>query len=1080
MESLRSYILESKFIPAAMAKALFGVLPLVEATNINKDFLVKEAGSPEALATAKQSVNTMWAHDEMDGVVRNQNVRQKVLNILYLMEIRKPGFVNHEILKGIHDLAIHNSLEQRFLSKVNSDTLPEQAVELLTDANRAVVQSAKAYPDLTQEEEAVWNRVKVYHEFPDGFRWVYAVDPSGRIATHMPSTITAKTMHHCGNQPSATSDNQYWELRDATGKAYLTVILNGEGGIEESKSWGNQPNKHRQQILPYVKWFLMDRKVTGVGRRYDYGYSTHTNFGVKDFIGEDNEFVDYVLENKPALLGNTEKRTLFWKNAIDDGIITVDMVKKLYADQCTMDDLAERIPGIEEYQKNSRFQLPEDYSLFGKNPFEVVCAACGSCPYDEAELEDLIKKGIVSLAEFANYDIKLLTPEIQKAFVQAKPTGYRNNLDTLMNIATEVASFSVADEAIFGLVDGDDRQWDRFFNYMVKANPPSKVSGMVHRTFADDAMMEQLREDIVNGYETDSDVYIPSYTVVKCVIETLSRFEDIEVPRWLPGILAKEFSDEASNSLYFDETVVPLNGMDDRRLAVLVADIQVADVAAILDRVSEDFDRLSTLARLAVRCGWGDLLEPIIASQDIAPETVVAYTEATGKGLDRCKEVIMDVVGRGNYNPESPGWHKEIIELDAFAHGLCLCPEVLGEIDWTRDRLTADGVSKVVAAMQSTQLSSDAVDRVVRYVVRAGIDLFSGKDVTERLARVWVSTESYGNTLVNSLVSLVDNFSLDVTQYSNDVTLIVERWMGVMDNGMRGPTPYLTGQGTLVNFPMDRWQELSERYGTTFLSGYVLSGGAGRGLPPETTWPALLDILQTMPEATQDDLLYEIMAMRRFPNIPALVREMGDRIADGRLTLTITQLGVLLKKQMLPAKTLRAILKKQEENGVPDITSEAGFKGLISSFHKMMKVDALPKLVNSAIRTAVDYLYENLGLDARLGWKGENSMYCWYMNPLFSKITSRLDKYCVAKAFLEVANDQELLNRLRGYKKANRDAVGDREPKWSCDAEREVDRLLNTLANDGYRAQAEHTVRDNAPKTKATRTRKPKQVPSVA
>lgn len=1068
MESLRSYILESKFIPAAMAKALFSVLPLVEATNINKDFLVKEAGSPEALATAKQSVNAEWAHDEMDGIVRNQNVRQKVLNILYLMEIRKPGFTTPDILKGIHDLAIHNSLEQRFLSKVNSDTLPDQAAGLLSDANEAAVQSAKPYPALTPAEEEVWNRVKVYHEFPDGFRWVYAVNAAGKIATHMPSSITAKTMHHCGNQPSANSDNQYWELRDASGKAYLTVILNGEGRIEESKSWGNQPNKYRRQILPYVKWFLMDRKVTGVGRRYDYGYSTHTNFGVKDFIGEDNEFVEYVLDNKPDLLGNTEKRTLFWKTAIDEGIVSVDTVKSLYADRCTVRDLAERVPGLDDYRKTARFNLDEGtVSLFGENPFEVVCAACGGCPYDSDELKGLIADGTVSLEEFANYDIKLLTPEIQKAFVQARPRGYRNNLDILMDIAAQVASFSVSDDAIMGLIDGEERQWDRLFQYLANANPPSKVSDMVHAIFSDGKRMDSLYSDIAGTGDI-------RYSTVNKVVATLARYPDIKIPRWLPEIMSAEFSHIAGAGGYYDYSFADsMADMDDARLTVLVSEVHPDDVLAIIAHLGDDYDRLVGMFRIAVRCGWEPLLGRMVSDGDAGSNAVVAYTETTGKGRDKCAGIVIDAVSKANHMGSSR-YGSKIMSRYALAHGLCMFPEIIGNIDWTKNMEISDCIRNSAENMSNMRgIAADSVDRVVAQIVRAGVDLFAGNTVPDNIARIWLSAETYANSMVNSVVHLVDSYGIDAAKYSDDVTAIVEHWMESVKNTRRvNNCPYLEGQGSLVNFPMDRWKELADRYHEMFLVGYVLNGGAGRGLSPETAWPALLDILNVMPESTQDYILSDIGLMRRSPNIASLVRELGERLSDGRLKLNISQLGTLMKKQMIPARTIRALMSRQDGDSSPDITSEAAMRGLINSFHKMTKVDALPRLVKSAVKTTTDYLYDNLGLNEDLEWKGDDAMYSWYMNSLLEKMTARLDKYLVAKAFLELADDKELIERLQGYKAANRDAVKDREPKWSCDSEREVEKFLRRVASPGYRAEAEQTVREKAPKPKAPRTMK--------
>ena len=234
MKSLRSYLLESNFSPR-FVRAVFSALPLIEACNINKDFLVREAGSPEKFAEAKARVQDLWKRETMDQQL-NQKTGQKVLNLLYLMEIRQPGFTTADKLHRIHDLALANLLDTKFLNMVSSDTTPGEAETLLSEAGERKERNEKLYPDLTGEDERIWNRVKVYHEFPDGFKWVYAVDDLGHVVGYMPSRITAKTMHHCGNEPSNQTGNEYWELRGPDGKAYLTVILDGEGRIEESKS----------------------------------------------------------------------------------------------------------------------------------------------------------------------------------------------------------------------------------------------------------------------------------------------------------------------------------------------------------------------------------------------------------------------------------------------------------------------------------------------------------------------------------------------------------------------------------------------------------------------------------------------------------------------------------------------------------------------------------------------------------------------------------------------------------------------------------------------------------------------------
>lgn len=1089
MTSLRSYILESKFIPSSMARALFNALPLVEATNINKAFLLKTAGSPEALATAKQSVNSAWTADEMDGIVRNPNIRQKVLNILYLMEIRQPGFVNHEILKGIHDLAIANSLEQRFLSKVNSDTLPEDLAEILRNANKAAVQAAKVYPDLTDDEEKVWNRVKLYHEFPDGFKWIYAVDENGRIAPNMPSNITHKTMNHCGNSPRAGSDDQYWELRGPDGRAYLTVILNPAGEIQESKSWGNQVNKYRKQILPYVKWFLMDRKVTGVGGphdRYSGGYSAHTNFGVKDFIGDDNEFVDYVLENKPALLGTTEKRTLFWKNAIEEGIITVDDLKGLYAEGCTLGDLAEKIPSLDEYTKTAKYRVwdPDekgrvgDTSLFGRNSFEVVCAACDGCPFSKEELVALIKDGTLSLPEFANYDIKLLTPDIQKVFVEKRPS----NLDTLMEIASQVATFAVAEDAVLGLVTGDNENWRDFFEYLSSANPPSKVSGLAHRTFSDKAMVQKLDEHM------HAFCYFPT---IYYMINTISRYDDIDIQPWMPMLcstwIARCDSHDAAG--FIDS----LGRLDDSRLHALVSHVDKSDISNFLHNISSQFNLLSAGIKLAVRCGWTEGVDEIVAGDDVKPEVTIAYSVGTGRGIENCARRVVDILKKGNEGHRKV-WYGSDVLCDRWAMAVALLkyPDILESVDWSHDGKMTSALANIFsyARWDDNSITDRDVETFTAHVMDRGVNLFGddAKNVPNILSKNWVANSVYGDSgLLNVVTIFADRYGIDAGKYSAQATAICD---GAMAASV-GDEPSLSyihslwsGIGTWIVFPMEIWQDRSVKYGTAFIGGYIVEGGITSALPPETTWPALCDIIDGLDTGLKEATLRLIVYNRNRPNFASLIKELTDRLVDGRLHLSVDQMSYLMKNQLVPAKIIREIVDKGGDAEFMRIDTPEGIYGIYKSLHKMLKLNSLPALVTSALRTTVDWLYGHLGVskdrygDAR--WDADTAEYAYYMNLLIDKLNSRNDKYMPAKAFLALTQETELIDKLRGFREANRKAAGNAVPVWSCSAERSVKYMLDELTSQYSISAAESTVAEKAPKPKVPRARKPKAAPSVA
>lgn len=603
MNELRRFILESHFDPT-FAKAVYESISLLEAVNINKDYLIKEAGSPEKFAEAKSAVQSKWKADNMDAQL-NQKAAQKVLNVLYLMEIRKPGFTDQGKLHSIHDLYLHNMLDTKFLNAVNSDSTPEQAELALQNAVEHQVQQQKVYPGLTADEEKIWNRVKVYHEFPDGFRWVYAVDDKGKIASHIPSSITGKTMNHCGNTPRAGSDDQYWELRDSEGKAYLTIILNNEGKLEESKSWGNQVSKYRRQIQPYVKWFLMDR-VNGVGPRYDYGYSTHTNYGVKDFIGDDPEFIDYVTEFKPELLGNTEEKIMFWKGALDEGVVTKAQMKQMFVDKLDVDDLLKK-GNFKEYTKMSKFKYDKSGSyhssnVFGSNRFEVLCAACGGCPFTDTELKNHIKKEDIKLEEFVNYDIHLLTPEIQHAFVQADTA----NFDNILNLAEQVASFKVDDNLVESLIEPlrhkESNTYRRLMRYLATANPPDKVSQCAHEVLENKVIVANMVKSV-----GDSDYWRDD--LMERMFDVFARFPDLHPIPLIMGVYSKLINvalDHKTDSYRrgrFSRGL--LNGvlsLDNERGSAFLHSVETPRIVAMATpRKDEDFDDTMELTSIAAK-----------------------------------------------------------------------------------------------------------------------------------------------------------------------------------------------------------------------------------------------------------------------------------------------------------------------------------------------------------------------------------------------------------------------------------------------------------------------------------------------
>lgn len=481
-----SFLMESHFGKKIHDAVFEAYGAIFEATNINKAYLIQQAGGEDKFKEARNAVRAVWDAQTMDQFVRNPNQQQKVLNFLILMQIRQPGFVDEAKLGIIHDLANQNSLDQRFLSKVNSDTTPDDAARIIADAGQGAANANKLYPDLSEEEEEVWNRVVVYHTFETGFKWVYAVDAFGQPIGYIPSKITYKTMRHCGNEPSCRDGNQYWGLRGPDGREYLTIILDEDDRIEESKSYGNATNRYADLIKPYVKWFLRDQKVKGVGYRYDYGYAPDKNFGVKDFADEP-EFIEEINDTKPSLLGNTERRIMMLHDAIAQNVVTPRQMAQVYMDGNTEDSNYKKLDAFlrqhplanEDILSGRGYYYGGDLDrdgknaakIFGANGFAAMCGACGQCPLSEEELVYYAEHKKLPIREVANYNVKLLTVDVQDAFVRAN--SY--NIDTLTEISNQVGTFKISPNIMRILGGSNDRDSRiKFLKFLAECNPKEK------------------------------------------------------------------------------------------------------------------------------------------------------------------------------------------------------------------------------------------------------------------------------------------------------------------------------------------------------------------------------------------------------------------------------------------------------------------------------------------------------------------------------------------------------------------------------------------------------------------------------
>jgi len=445
MEQLRTFILESNF-PLAFTHACLEAISLLEAVNINKDFLQRLCAANGLDFATVRNVARTFVEELSKGVTIPPSQKDRLSNLLAMLQAKSGGtLLGKDLLDRMHDaIVFKRELPGIILQKCNSDSTPEDFGRII---DGVMSQKKSGYHGLSPEDLEVWNRVKVYHEFPDGFRWVYAVNEKGNPVGFIPTRITVKTMNHCGNEPSNNSGDEYWELRDADGKAYLTVILN-DGLIEEAKSYGNQNNVHIDQILPYVEWFYKSDAVKGVDsernggryRRYDAGYASDKNFTVSLISSKDPSFMQWCQENKPGLIGDTEALII-------------------------------------KYSKMDPRKVTEQYladpGSFGMNNWTVYLASVGGKEHLPLSEDDIIQKlimpGKLPLSVFANADISLITPKIQAAYVSRNGLS---DLSTFIYIMQNVNQFYMARGIYkFMLANG----LDTLANGFLRQLPPRKL-----------------------------------------------------------------------------------------------------------------------------------------------------------------------------------------------------------------------------------------------------------------------------------------------------------------------------------------------------------------------------------------------------------------------------------------------------------------------------------------------------------------------------------------------------------------------------------------------------------------------------
>lgn len=1066
-----------------MARAIYESLPMFEAVNINKEYLENQAGSSDAFWVSKRRVLTEWNDAGMSGMVQPK-IEAKLLNFLYLMDIRSPGWLNADRIHKFHDLAVHRSLEQRFLSKVNSDTTPAKADELLSAALEGAVQATKAYPGLTKAEEDIWNRVKVYHEFPDGFKWVYAVNADGSIAGYIPSRITSKTMHHCGNEPSKRAGNQYWGLRGPDGKEYLTVILNGEGAIEESKSWGNQPSRYRVQLLPYVKWFLKDRKVTGVGHRYDYGYATHCNFGVKDFIGDDPEFVDYVVENKPDLIGNTESRILFWQDALKAGVVTLDSLKEAFRESHGLSWIAQHNPGFEEYKESARFTLRDDStchrdSAFGANPFTVICAVCSGNPFTPDEIEYMAKSGKLSLEEFANYDIHLLDDDMQKRFVNAKPS----NLNVLAHISNQVASFKVAPDLWRQLVPATPRLSDENVDKVVQllsmiddANPPSKVEKMVSEVFSGNTIpmaMKAMKGKI--RWTSRATIYIRICSIV-------GKFEEMKLPpglasahavmlNYLTGGDAREAGMDRSTHYTLIKGMQDIGAPRNKPLVDNYTPNLLNSIVLSPKHETMDYDDIRRLY-LAMYDVWGDAVGRLIhdnipSGDDDDNEPMRMAGIVTVPGLftvNNILPVILKVFGI-----EGDHFDSMISYASTFARmivdALSAFPRALLALKWNSSDTYARLGKLFDAFMQSDMKEMSHADgireavRIILSCVEKNPEAAVSEWGTSRI-RYWYL--GLGDVLLKVL-SAYGMMSDSVGKIYRD--------MGCLS--LEHDIVNMPGAWILFKIDEPEWEAMYEKYDYLFIQAYLCVAPTDVFIEDtaigEFIYRKLLDA-DSHGRSTRLVAVLGNLAHSRttLPKRSALGRIISNHIVTGDMVPGQSLFGHLYLMRMISAEAYRRYMERRPDRGAVNVNSYKSARSVLDRFRPTMKMDILPDLVEAAFRYCTDEVYEHLGDGNHMWAVDENAGdEATLIGSLASMLAMNYNKGFVSDAIIRLFTTG-IVERLANFTKANRMACDDPEhprSKIKCMAAPEIADAAEVLTS----------VKDDAEEFLLKRAARPKR-----
>ena len=391
---------------------------IYEAVNINKDFLLKQVGGDVSVLNSKKELVNGIISKAVEGFSTSSfpdKSRQWLTNQLTSIAIK--GDLPKDLSSFIHDVIVDGKFNH--LQQLNSDSEPSDLTELIRSYRSMRLTNSKE--KLSAEEECIWLRVKLFHQFEDGYKWVNALDAEGELAGFIPSGVTFKTMNHCGNTPSVQPGDVYYGLRDSNDVEYLSVIVDAEGKIRESKGYGNK--RPTRDVKKYVQWLMKHDNIKGTN--YGAGYARHMNYGVS-YMTDDEDFMSYVQKDKPSLVDETDELIIDLKTKLSKGLVTSKDVINLF-------------------HRRSSF---ESFS------FEQLIGILGGNPFSEEEMIANAKDGSLTCLEVANAGKEYLTVKLQHAFIDAMNDRAEDPEYSIEDDTTVPTLISIMSEVPHNNIDG--------------------------------------------------------------------------------------------------------------------------------------------------------------------------------------------------------------------------------------------------------------------------------------------------------------------------------------------------------------------------------------------------------------------------------------------------------------------------------------------------------------------------------------------------------------------------------------------------------------------------------------------------